>query len=170
MGLLFVKNKSHNLSDLDSELYCEIQEFNLVKDFAKELRNCYHTEGFNKEDWSVTRDIDLMRVLRRVLTSSQLEFEIVVTTDDELEKFNSLKLLHNCTVAKGKEEDTIVKYKRNKYRYGYALNPKDMLDNIDNMNLCEMSDALSLCNALNIKIDWSRLDMDVVDVERVTRK
>lgn len=167
MGLLFIQNKSHRASD-ESGQYCKISRLKDAADCADTLYDSYQLADFNRDDWSIVRSVDLIRVLTRILKSDEIQV-IRYSTDEELvdELRNSCKL-KNQSVMFGDVDTTVISYNSKSYDVGYELDVNDLISQIKQDQLYDMSDALEICNELEIAINWSRLDFNVVDVKRVT--
>lgn len=167
MGLLFVKNKSHRVSDENGQ-YCEIETVIDSSDCADKLYDHYHETDFNKSDWAIVRSIDLKRVLLRILKSDQVTITRVALDNDDFKLKKKSCKYKNQLIVMGQDDSTYISYKNKKYYFGYDFDINELMHRIKQEQLFDMSDFLEICNELKIKIDWSRLSIDVVDVDRVT--
>lgn len=169
MSLLFIKNKSHKILD-ESDKYCEIIEVDDISKIADMLYDNYRDETFDKDDWSIVRLIDLRRVLVRILKSPHVRFIRYCAHKDLLKERRKQRKQKNQFSEMGREDTTIVEYEDHKYDFGYDVNPNELISRVKESSLYDMSDLLEIFNELEIKIDWSRLYVDIIDVNRVTKE
>lgn len=170
MSLLFIKNKSHLISDTANDHFCEIERVTDASDFADMLYDLYRDDTFNQCDWVIVRESDFKRVLTRILKSDKIK--IIRYCDDTYKKEvrQAEKKQKNQLIKLSDEDTTKIMYGKRCYDFGYDVNPNDLLDRVKESSLFDMSDLLEICNELRIEIDWKRLNREVVDPDRVTKE